>query len=343
VSDTASWLGGVRARVDAHLQQFFEDKRSAAQRTSPEAHALIDAIAELTLRGGKRLRPAALYAAFRAVCSSGDTARTLEASASLELLQTYLLTQDDWMDGDLERRGGPSVHAALSTRFGDARLGASLAILAADMASGLAWELISAAPFPNARLREALAAYGHMHFEVLCGQQLDLLGHPDIGLVNHLKTGSYTVRGPLRLGALLGDARPEQLVALERFGQPLGIAFQLRDDLLSAFGQAHAIGKPVGNDLKAGKRTALLVEARTQLGSSELALLDAVVGNARASQAELDRASEVLLASGARERLEARLQQLLDQALAALRCPMLDPGGVALLSELATRLAQRDR
>jgi geranylgeranyl diphosphate synthase type I len=151
------------------------------------------------------------------------------------------------------------------------------------------------------------------------------------------------VRGPLRLGALLGDARPEQLTALERFGQPLGIAFQLRDDLLSAFGEARAIGKPVGNDLKAGKRTALLVEARTQLGPSELALLDAVVGNPRASQADLDRASEVLLASGARERLEARLQQLLEQALGALRCPTLDPGGVVLLAELATRLAQRDR
>jgi geranylgeranyl diphosphate synthase type I len=343
VSDKASWLVDVRARVDAHLRGFFDDKRTEARETSPEACELIDAIAELTLRGGKRLRPAALYAAYRAVRADGEAARTVDASASLELLQSYLLTQDDWMDGDLERRGGPSVHAAMSARRGDARLGASLAILAADMASGFAWELIAAAPFPAARLREALAAFGRMHFEVLCGQQLDLLGHADIGLVNHLKTGSYTVRGPLRLGALLGDGSAQQLAALERFGEPLGVAFQLRDDLLSAFGDAGAIGKPVGNDLKAGKRTALLVEARAQLGPRELGVLDAVVGNADASAADVARASDVLVASGARERLEARLAQLLDQARSALLGAPLAQDGVALLLELAAKLAQRDR
>lgn len=343
MTGTESWLGDVRARVDAYLQRFFDDKRSDARRTSPEACELIDAIAELTMRGGKRLRPAALYAAYRAVRADGDAASTSAASASLELLQTYLLVQDDWMDDDLERRGGPSVHAALIARRGDARLGASLAILAADMASGFAWELISAVPFPDTRLREALAAFGRMHFEVLCGQQLDLLAHGDIALVNHLKTGSYTVRGPLRLGALLGDASAEQLSALERFGEPLGMAFQIRDDLLSAFGDPRAVGKPVGNDLKAGKRTALLAEARKQLAPAELAAVDAVIGNAQATAAQVAHACDALIASGVRDRLEARVSQLLEQALAALRSAPLAPGGTALLSELATKLAQRDR
>jgi geranylgeranyl diphosphate synthase type I len=343
VSGKASWLGDVRVRVEAYLRDFFEEKRNAARGTTPEACELIDAVAELTMRGGKRLRPAALYAAYRAVCADGDPASTTRASAALEVLQSYLLIQDDWMDGDLQRRGGPSVHAALTARRGDARLGASLAILAADMASGFAWELISAAPFPPTRLREALAAFGHTHFEVLCGQQLDLLGHADIGLVNHLKTGSYTVRGPLRLGGLLGDASAAQLEALERFGEPLGVAFQLRDDLLSAFGQAEAIGKPVGNDLKAGKRTALLLEARTRLSPNEHAVLDSVLGNAQASEAEVARACDVLLASGARERLEARLAQLLEQAHAALHSGPLDASGAALLGELAAMLAKRDR
>jgi geranylgeranyl diphosphate synthase type I len=343
VNAEGSWLAEVRARVDAHLSGFFAVMHAQAERTSPDARVLIEAIAELTMRGGKRLRPAALFAAYRGVTPDGDPARTNDASAAVELLQTYLLTQDDWMDGDLERRGGPSVHAALSERCGDARLGASLAILAADMASGFAWELIAAAPFPDPRVREALAVYGRMHFEVLCGQQLDLLGHADIALVNQLKTGSYTVRGPLKLGALLGDARPEQLSALERFGEPLGLAFQLRDDLLSTFGDAGAIGKPIGNDLKAGKRTALLADARARLGAGELAVLDAVVGNAHASAAQVARACDVLIASGVRERLETRVAQLLEQALGVLRAAPLAEAGKALLSELASRLAQRDR
>jgi geranylgeranyl diphosphate synthase type I len=188
------------------------------------------------MRGGKRLRPAALYAGFRAVSADASPDRTLDASAALELLQTYFLIQDDWMDGDEQRRGGPAVHVALAQKRGDVQLGASLAFLAADLASGFAWELLSVAPFPQGRLREALAIFGRTHFEVICGQQLDLLGHDDIALVHQLKTGSYTVRGPLCLGALLAGASAAQLEALERFGAPLGLAFQLRDDLLSAFG-----------------------------------------------------------------------------------------------------------
>lgn len=341
MSSPGRWFVDVRERVNAHLELFFERARADARATSPEAVTLVDAVAELTMRGGKRLRPAALHAAFVAVRPGGDAAASVDAAASLELLQSYFLIQDDWMDRDLERRGGPSVHAALGQRVRDPHLGASLAILAADLASGFAWELASSAPFPAARLREALAAFGRMHFEVVCGQQLDLLGHEDVSLVHQLKTGSYTVRGPLRLGALLGDANAEQLTALERFGEPLGLAFQLRDDLLSAFGDARATGKPVGNDLKAGKRTALLAEARARLSPGEMATLDAVFGNTDASDAAVAAACDVLLRCGAREHLEARLAELLARAHAALHDAPLQPQGLSMLRELADKVAQR--
>ena len=100
------------------------------------------------MRGGKRLRPAALYAGFRAVRATASVERTVELGAALELLQTYLLIQDDWMDGDDERRGGPAVHVAFAREHGDAALGASLAILAADLAAGFAWELAAARAVP---------------------------------------------------------------------------------------------------------------------------------------------------------------------------------------------------
>lgn len=343
MASPAPWLTAVRDRVDARLLRFFEDKQRDARATSPIADELSNAVAALTLRGGKRLRAAALEAGFRAVAGSDDPARTVDAQAAIELLQSYLLIQDDWMDGDLERRGGPSVHAAFTSAHGDPSLGASLAILAADVAAGFAWELIAAAPFPELRLREALGAFGRMHYEVVCGQHLDLLGHPDVSLVHELKTGSYTVRGPLALGALLGDASAAQLSALERFGRPLGLAFQLRDDLLSAFGDARALGKPVGNDLRAGKRTALLEEARSHAGTEGRAVLDAVVGNAAASDADVARAVQVLLDSGARQRVEARLRALVEEARDALAGTALHEAGVALLLDLVQLIAERDR
>ncbi len=333
----------VVERVNARLSVLFAHKRVLAQRTSPEAGELVDAVAELTMRGGKRLRPAALHAGFVAVKPDGDPSCTLEVSAALELLQTYFLIQDDWMDDDEQRRGGPSVHVALGRRRGDPQLGANLAILAGDLACGFAWELVAAAPLPPARLRDALEAFGHMHFEVVCGQQLDLLGHDDVALVHQLKTGSYTVRGPLRLGALLGDASAEQLAALERFGAPVGLAFQLRDDLLGAFGSKVALGKPVGNDLRSGKRTALLEEARALLSAEQTAAIDAVLGNASASEKALARATEALLGSGARERLEQRIAELLEQAREALERGPFGAEGTAMLMGLAEQLAHRTR
>jgi geranylgeranyl diphosphate synthase type I len=340
-SSDGDWLAGVVRRVNAHLERFFEEKREQARATSPEAQLLVDAVATLTMRGGKRLRPAALHAAYCAV-GGGDASRTEDVASALELLQSYLLIQDDWMDGDAERRGGPSVHAALSAAHGS-RLGESLAILAADVASGFAWELVARAPFPNARLREALATFGRTHFEVVCGQQLDLTGHTDVGLVHQLKTGSYTVRGPLALGALLADASAAQLQALERFGAPLGLAFQLRDDLLSCFGDPGALGKPVGNDLRAGKHSALLSEARALFSGPDRVRFDEVFGRRGASDVEVARVTEALFASGVRERLQQRLDALLVESSGALDMASFTPEGAAMLRDLAQRMATRDR
>jgi geranylgeranyl diphosphate synthase type I len=336
-------LQQLAALVDARLVAFFEAQRTRADATSPEVGVLMDAVASLTLRGGKRLRAMALYAGYCAARGDGDMdpEPALDAAAALELLQSYFLIQDDWMDGDEERRGGPSVHAALGRAHADPKLGAKLAILASDLGGGAAWELIARAPFLPARMQEAMAAFGQMHFEVIAGQHLDLLTHPNVELVHQLKSGSYTVRGPLRLGALLGNASAEQLDALERFGAPVGVAFQLRDDVLGTFGDPSSVGKPVGNDLRAGKRTALIAEARKTLDEEQTRTLDRVLGNAAASDADVAEVTQLLLASGARERVEARALGLLAQADAALATAPLSPIGVTLLRTLAERLVQR--
>lgn len=338
------WLAGVTERVNAHLERLLAQHCAAARAVSPHAEALADAVAEFTLRGGKRLRPATAYAALRAVGGGEQQGgEWLHLAAALELLQSYFLIQDDWMDGDEQRRGGPAVHAAFSRTHGDRHLGAGLAMLASDLASGLAWEQLAKAPFPDARLREAWSAFGRMHTEVIYGQQLDLLQHPDFALVHRLKTGAYTVTGPLHLGALLGDASAAQLDALARFGSPLGVAFQLRDDLLGAFGDRASVGKPVRIDLRRGKLTPIIAEVRSALDGPQRAAFEAVFGDPEASDEAVRLAHQTIDQSGARQRLEARLVELVDEALGALASAPLHPEGVTLLSQLAHRLIQRDR
>jgi geranylgeranyl diphosphate synthase type I len=343
MATVAPWLDEVRAAVDARLAHFFDEERATASSLAPEALELVEAIAALTMRGGKRLRPAVLIAAFRSVAPDRDWRSAVSAGAALELLQSYLLIHDDWMDGDDRRRGGPSVHAALAERFGDAHLGASLAVLAGDLGSAYAQHLLVDSLAAAARPSEVQAVFVRMQVEVVFGQGLDLLASPDVSRMQRLKTGSYTVTGPLRLGALMGGADDAQLGALEAFGAPLGEAFQLRDDLLGTFGDPAATGKPAGNDLRAGKRTALVRECERRLGASERAALSRVLGNKNASDEEVAAAAELLVRSGTRHHIEQRLSSLLDQALAALeRSRLLEPGR-SMLRDIARALAFRDR
>jgi geranylgeranyl diphosphate synthase type I len=343
MTSKGQWLDEVRSGVDARLAQFFEAEAANAKTIAPEAIELVDAIAALTMRGGKRLRPAVLVAAFRSVAPERDWQETLPACAALEMLQSYLLIHDDWMDGDEQRRGGPAVHAAIAKKHGDAHLGASLAVLAGDLASAYAQRLVLESFGSAVRAQEMLAAFVRMQVEVVMGQSLDLLAIADVSRMQQLKTGSYTVAGPLRLGALIGGASDAQMAALEAFGAPMGEAFQVRDDLLGTFGDPRATGKPSGNDVRAGKRTALVRECERLVSGSEREMLTRVLGKRDASDVEVAAVTELFVKSGARKNVEQKLAALLDQACAALEGPLLADPGRSMLRELAGALAIRDR
>jgi geranylgeranyl diphosphate synthase type I len=337
-----SWAVEIQERVNSRLKAFFAEKRSVVTRLSTPSRALIDVIADLTMRGGKRLRPIALWAGFRSASPKGDPANTLDASIALELLQTYLLIHDDWMDQDEQRRNGPTIHAKLGSAYGDKHLGNCLAVLAGDLASGYAWELINQAPFPKNRRQEALGEFAAMHQDIVLGQHLDLVGHEDTERMYDLKSGSYTVRGPLRLGAILGNATGEQLEVLSEISRPVGIAFQLRDDLLSAFGKGEKLGKPVGNDLRAGKRTLLVSEAVALMTAEQKRDFERVWGNSEATDEQVAEAIQLLISCGAKQKIEARAQRLVQQARERLHGSPLFTEGVVLIEELIELMVTRD-
>lgn len=340
------WIDEVRRHTDGFLERFFVERAEADQSRGAEASLLRTAIAELTMRGGKRLRPAVLVAAYRAVAPDAIWTATLPICAGLELLQTYLLIHDDWMDDDVERRGGPSVHIALAERTGDPALGARLAVLAGDLASAWAWDLVLDGAWSSPHGRDALAAFSRLHHEVVLGQEMDLRGsdvHLDVARMQRLKTGSYTVDGPVRLGAILAGARAPELAALEAFAAPLGEAFQVRDDLLGTFGDPAVTGKPVGSDLCAGRRNALVRAADELLAPADREALDAVLGRPEATARERERVIAIFDRAGVRDAVETHLRTLLDLAVAALDGAPLHEPGVQMLRDLASALALRDR
>src|SRR5688572_6069424 len=131
-------LPSVKRDVDARLERFFAAKARSVARYGAEVSAMVAALAEFCQRGGKRLRPALAVVGFRVAAPRARLETVLDAGIALELLHTYLLVHDDWMDEDALRRGGPTVHTTLARRFKHEKRGASAAILAGDLAASYA-------------------------------------------------------------------------------------------------------------------------------------------------------------------------------------------------------------
>lgn len=334
-------LKSVQPEIESRLGTFLDERVSATRAFGAEVQALVREVRRLTLLGGKRLRPALVVAGLRTASSSAALGPALDAGVALELLHSYFLIHDDWMDGDRVRRGGPSVHVALAQRFASEHKGNASAILAGDYAVALACDALSRVATPPARLRGVFAAFAEMQLGAVAGQQLDMVGQGrDVELGYALKTGSYTVEGPLKLGALLGGAKPATLAALSRYARPAGVAFQLRDDLLSLFGDPAKTGKPLASDLMSGKRTLLLRLALRRGKPPELATIKKVLENPRAKLPALRAALRAIQATGAVDLVEQRITQLAEQALAELERGV-SPAGRELLTGATTALCLR--
>ncbi len=239
---------------------------------APEAADMVDELRRLVAAGGKRIRPAFCYWGYRA--AGGDDGEPIvRAAAALELFHTFALIHDDVMDESETRRGQPSTYArfagARAGEPGALRYGRSVAVLAGDLAAVLADEALIGSGFPPERLLPALRRYARMREEVAAGQFLDVrgaaaAGKASAGRVASLKTGAYTVEGPLHIGALLAGGSAELLAALSGFARPLGRAFQFRDDVLD-----HGEGAVPGATVAEVNR--LIGEARSALDDPGIA------------------------------------------------------------------------
>ncbi|MEM7606170.1 MAG: polyprenyl synthetase family protein [Myxococcota bacterium] len=338
MAELQDWMTRIKGAVDGCLETYFAEKAEESKDISADSIELLDGVRSLTMRGGKRFRPMMVEAGYRSVSPKGPADAALNAGAALEVLQSYLLIHDDWMDQDEERRGGPAVHVMYRDRY-ETHLADSLGILAGDLASAYALELLCRSPFAASDLPKGLAIFLRIQKEVFFGQHLDITMNANVARMHDLKTTSYTVRGPLLLGASLGGASIEQSEALSAYAGPLGEAFQLADDLLGTFGDFATTGKP-GNDLRNRKRNSLVSAAEERLAPGERAPLDRVMGG-EGSEADVTAATELLVSSGAKAAVQAKLESQLAAAKTTLDGAPISDEGRSLLFGLADRLALR--
>ncbi|WP_033311154.1 polyprenyl synthetase family protein [Streptomyces iakyrus] len=318
--------GATRA-MEAVLGRVLEDRlRNSRDTDGVFAREMAERVAAFVRRGGKRLRTAFVWCGWRAAGGSGDAGAVLRTGAALELLQACALIHDDVMDGSPLRRGATAMHVdfARDHPAGPAggsteSFGTSAAVLAGDLALAWADDLLTetALASPHGpRLHEEWRA---MRTEMVAGQYRDLRaqasgssGAEEALTIAVLKSARYTVARPLALGAALAGADARTVGALRAAGRCAGLAFQLRDDLLGAFGDPALTGKPADEDLRSRKLTPLLAAAvrlAEATGDRDAAAVLAPDAEARPGPT-VDRMRAALERTGARAEVEARIADL---------------------------------
>ena len=349
--DAPASLRSIADRVEHRLEQFLAPELDRWAAFDPDLREPMTEIRRLVLLGGKRLRPAFCHWAYVGCGGAPDDAIVTDAGAAFELMHAFALFHDDVMDDAESRRGERTTHRMFAGRHGDAgwagearRFGDGMAILIGDLAFVYSDQLMADA---NAT---AWRIWNELRIELNVGQVLDMLGSVqgvrDLAHAERIcryKSGKYTIERPLHLGAALAAPDRFDVMAprLSAYGLPLGDAFQMRDDVMGAFGDERTTGKPVGGDLREGKPTPLLARALAVATPAQRDLL-ATVGQPGLSDAGVAAIQTVLVETGALAGLEATIAELSARAIAALCDVNLAPEAIAELVALAEFVSQRE-
>ncbi len=325
-------LGAVARPLRRVLGHFLDERAQELCGIAPGLAEMAQEIRGLVDAGGKRLRPAFVYWGHRATGAVSDPA-VLRPAAAVELLHTFALLHDDVMDRSLTRRGRPTAHVAFEDHHrrtaatGDPGwFGTSAAILAGDMAFVWADELFDSTELAPDLVDGARRVFSELRTEVIAGQYLDLTLAGDVAApeararqVAVLKSARYTVTRPLLLGAALaGPVAPELQAALTRYGDAVGLAFQMRDDVLGVFGDPDTTGKGRLDDLREGKRTVLTLRALRLADPTGREVLSASLGDAALDERGAERCRDVISASGARASIERLIADRHAEAVAVI-------------------------
>lgn len=331
--DISSELKNFKARIDPHIAAYFDTAIAEARKEDSLVEEALIAVKELALAGGKRLRPAFMHRAYLAA-GGDDEERILKTSVSVELLHLFLLVHDDIIDRDDTRHGLPTLHrkyAEIGKKhfdIGDTdHFGVSIAIIMGDMLMAFGNDIIFRSGFPEDRVFRALSKLQSVVSYTVIGQGRDIYmeykksaTEEEILRMYRNKTAKYTVEGPMHLGAALAGSPEDTLKKFSAYGVPIGVAFQIRDDILGIFGSEEKLGKPVGSDIEEGKLTLLVSRALEKGSRAEERELRRILSiGAGLSGEDIGRFRDIIRGTGSLGYAEDMMSRLIDEGRSALR------------------------
>jgi len=350
-----STIKKYKDRIDHRLRLFLKDRIKKTNNISPVAKEMMEYILEYNLRGGKRIRPILVIFGYKA-CGGRDEKAIIDAAIAVELMESFLLIHDDIMDQDELRRGYLTMHKIYENKSmrcfkgnNAKRYGESMGLIAGDILAILGSEAILNSDFPVKRKLKAVERFNRAVINTCFGQALDIVSacnkdtnEEDIKRVYELKTAIYTFEAPLHIGAYLAGANQKKLKILSNYAIPLGKAFQFQDDILGLYGTKKKIGKPVGSDLREGKKTLLILKAleKTSLGDSKK--VNNILGNPDISLSDINFVRKIVTNTGSLEYSKEKATELVQMSKKTVKNSKLKKEGKEFLLGLADYVINRE-
>ncbi len=315
--------------------QYLVNKAIADTKYTEQPAELYEPISYLMQLGGKRMRPVLVLIATEMF--DGNVLKALDAAIGIELFHNFTLMHDDIMDKAPLRRGKPTVHAKWNE---------SAAILSGDVMFVEAYKLMI--KVDDSILREVLAIFSDTASGVCQGQQADMNfeKRDDVSLPEYLEMirqkTAVLIAGSMQIGALIGGAVPDQANLLYEFGQNLGLAFQLQDDILDVYGNPKKFGKQVGGDILSNKKTFMLIKAKQLATGNTESELDKWLNRSDDPFAKIETITSIYNLLEVRKLAEIEMEEYVNKALRALDLIAVDRSKKELLRGFAEQLLIRE-
>jgi geranylgeranyl diphosphate synthase type II len=342
-------LPAFQKRINHFLDDYFTTEIHNAQQIDSHYRDLWQVMYEVTQAGGKRLRPYLVLLGY-ATAGGEDFLDILAVAAAQELLHQCLLIHDDIIDRDDIRHGVLNVTGRFKKIYqhaDQAHYASSAAILAGDLLLSGSYQLVNESSYDPKIKAHIVRRMGEAMYSVGAGELLDTesamqpIGSTDAIKIARLKTASYSFVIPLLCGAELVSANPITMAALREFGENLGIAYQLKDDLLGIFGNEQRTGKSSSNDIREGKHTLIMQLAIERAGKAESQILQRELGNQHISTAKLEQIKAIVVDCGAQHIVLQKIDDYLGRAQSAIEVLSMSPQLRVEFDVLIARLRER--
>lgn len=349
-------LGGLKVVIDKELERYFDILiAETKEKDILIAEALVH-VKKIALSGGKRIRGALLVQTYLGV-GGKEKKKILKAAAAIELVHLSLLVHDDIIDrGDL-RHGQLTLHEMFAKKYqkkytkDEARhLGESMAIIVGQSLLVLANRIILETGFAANELSRALLKLQDVVATTIVGQSQDIAieynkksSQKAVFAMYENKTARYTFEGPMFVGAMLaGCGDKKSLSSFTRFALPIGISFQIQDDILGVFGNEKKIGKSVASDVEEGKQSILVIKARESLSATQRKQFEGILGKKNISKDEIMIFQGILKSTGALEYSKKLAHDFIQKAKAELEKMIIKKDAKDFLTGLVEYLDGRE-